>query len=268
MKKEANFKAYWILMALSLVIASIWWLPIFIKGSYTFQIFISHYLSQLILINKYPEFLGIIPLIFAFIGAFYLTKMKQIKDILILTWLIVVIIFSFIQFLYTPLGAAYILALAIFPLVVMAGIGVQCVRIEGDKRPIYVLTVVILLLGAYYGFGAANSVQPELDSQITVAQWFKSHGDKNLIAISNNSSIDAAIFSISNQSVPYGSQNLKISENLNIKKYLLGKYNTLDIINDNVGYIVLNKNVTNMPYSTVAYENKDFKVFELNKTSI
>lgn len=267
-KKEANFKAYWILMAVSIMIAAIWWAPIFIKGSFTFQIFISPYLSQLIAINKYPEFLGIIPLIFAFIGAFYLTKRNQIKDILILTWLITVIILSFIQFLTTPLGAVYILALAIFPLMVMAGIGVQCIRIEGDKKPIYVLTVVILLLGAYYGFEAANSVQTELDSQIAVAQWFKSQGDKNLIAISNNSSVNAAIFSISNQSVPYGPQYLKISKNLNIKKYLLGKYNTLDMINDNVGYIVLNKNVITMPYSTVAYENKDFKVFELNKTSI
>ncbi|PKL67460.1 MAG: hypothetical protein CVV28_06270 [Methanobacteriales archaeon HGW-Methanobacteriales-1] len=267
MKKEANLKAYWILMAVSMLIAAIWWLPIFIKVPFTFQIFISPYLSQLVAINKYPEFLGIIPLIFAFIGAFYLSNRNQIKDILILTWLLAVIILSFIQFLITPLGAAYILALAIFPLMVMAGIGVQCIRIEGDKRPIYAFTVLILLLGAYYGFEAVNSVQTEIDSQIAIAQWFKSHGDKNLIALSNNSSIDAAIFSMTNQSVFYGSQYLKISKNLNIKKYLLGKYNTLDIINDNVGYIVLNKNVTSMPYAIVAYENKDFKVFEL-KTSI
>lgn len=268
MKKEANFKAYWILTAVSIVIASIWWLPIFIKLPFTFQIFISPYLLQLITIDKYPSFLGIIPLIFAFIGAFYLTKRNQIKDILILTWLLILIILSFIQFLAMPLGAGYILALAIFPLMVMAGIGVQCIRIEGDKRPIYALTLVILLLGAYYGFEAVNFVQPELDSQIGVVQWFKNQGDKNLIAISNNSSLDSAIFSISNQSVPYGPQYLEISKNLNIKKYLLGKYNTLDIINDNVGYIVLSKNVTKMPYATVVYENKDFKVFKLNRTNI
>ncbi len=267
MKKEANFKAYWILMAVSVLIAAIWWLPIFIKGPFTFQIFISPYLSQFIAIGKYHSFLGIIPLIFAFIGAFYLSKKRQIKDILILTWLIVVIILSFIQFGPMPLGAAYILALAIFPLMVMSGLGVQCIRIDGDKRPIYALTAVILLLGAYYGFEAVNLVQPEIDSQMGVAQWFKNQDDKNLVIISNNSSLNAAIFSISNQSVPYGPKYLEIS-NLNIKKYLLGKYNNLDIINDDVGYIILSKNVTNMPYATVVYENKDFKVFKLNGTSI
>lgn len=268
MKKEANFMAYWILMVISIIIAAMWWLPIFINGPFTFQIFISPYLSQLIAINQYPTFLGLIPLIFAFIGAFYLSKRKQIKDILILTWLLAVILLSLIQFLLMPLGAAYILLLAIFPLMVMAGLGVQCIRIDGDKRPIYALTAVILLLGVYYGFGIVSSIQPESDSQIGVVQWFKNQGDKNLIVISNNSSLDAAIFSISNQSVLYGPKYLEISKNLNIKKYLLGKYNTLDIINDNVGYVVLNKNVTKMPYASVAYENKDFKVFKLYKTSI
>jgi hypothetical protein len=267
-KKEVNFKAYWILTGISILIAAIWWVPVFIIGSFSFPMFISPYLSQMVAINKYPEVLGIIPLIFAFIGTFYLIKRKQIKDILILTWLFMIVILSFTQFLNSSLGADYILALAIFPLMVMAGIGVQCIRIEGDKRPIYALTAVILILGAYYGFGIVNSIQPESASQIEVAQWFKNQDDKSRIAISNNSSLNAVIFSISNQSVHYGPQYLQMSENLNIKKYLLGKYNTLDTINDNVGYIILSKNVTSMPYATVVYENKDFKVFELNKTSI
>lgn len=267
-KKEANLRFYWILTGISILIAAIWWVPVFITGSFSLSMFISPYLSQMVDINKYPEFLGIIPLIFAFIGTFYLIKRKEIKDILILTWLLVIIILSFIQFLNVPGGAGYILTLAIFPLMLMAGIGVQCIRIEGDKRPIYALAAVILLLGAYYGFGIVNSIHPESASQIEVAQWFKNHGDKSRIVISNNSSVDAAIFSITNQSVPYGQQYLQMSKNLNIKKYLLGKYNTLDIINDNVGFIVLSRNVMSMPNATVVYENKDFKIFELNKTNI
>jgi len=102
-----------------------------------------------------------------------------------------------------------------------------------------------------------------------VAQWFKNHGDKNSTAITHNSTMDPLIFSIANQTVPVIGNSLKLSEitkksELNIEKYLLGKYNRGDIIKDNVGYVVVEKDVSSMSYSILVYENKDYKIFEIN----
>lgn len=269
-KKKPDFKVYGILMATSLLIAALWWLPFIINGSYMQSLAIPTYLSSIITINNYPESLGIIPLLFAFIGALFFIKRGQIKDILLLVWLVTLTILSFIQFSGVPLGAEYVLMMAIFPLTVMAGVGVQCIRIDGDKRPIYALTVLILIVGVYYGYGVAISAQPEYSvTQIEAAQWFKNHGDKNSTVITHNSIMDPLIFSIANQTVPGIDNSLKLSEitkksELNIEKYLLGKYNREDIIKDNVGYLVVEKDVSSMPYSTLVYENKDYKIFEIN----
>jgi len=269
-KRKPDFKVYGILIITSFLIAAVWWLPVIFNGSFMQGLSIPAQLSTVIPINEYPQILGIIPLLFAFIGTFFFIKRGQIKDILLLTWLITITVLSFIQFSGFPLGAEYVLMLAIFPLTIMAGVGVQCIRIDGDKRPIYALTALILIVGVYYGYGFASSTQPEYtNTQIEAAQWFKNYGDRNSMVINYNSTMDPLIFSMANQNVPTfhnSSKTLEISQKseLNVKKYLLGKYNGVDIVNDNVGYLVMNKEVSSMPYATLVHENEDFKIFEIN----
>jgi 4-amino-4-deoxy-L-arabinose transferase-like glycosyltransferase len=270
-KRKTDLKVYGLLMITSILIAAIWWLPVIFNGQFMQGIPIPAQLSTLIAINEYPQILGIIPLLFAFIGAFFFIKRGQIKDILLLTWLVTATLLSFIQYSGFSIGAEYILMLAIFPLAAMAGVGVQCIRIDGDKRPIYALTALILILGVYYGYVYANSTQPEYSTaQIEAAQWFQNHGDRNSTVINYNSTMDALIFSMANQNVPTFHNSSKIPEisqksEINVKKYLMGKYNGLDILNDNIGYLVMNKEVSSMPYATLVYENEEFKIFEINK---
>lgn len=270
-KRKPDLKVYGLLIITSILIAAIWWLPVIVNGQFMQGLPIPPQLSTLIVINDYPQILGIIPLLFAFIGAFFFIKRGQIKDILLLTWLVTVTLLSFIQYSGFPIGAEYVLMLAIFPLAAMAGVGVQCIRIDGDKRPIYALTTLILIVGVYYGYGYASSTQPEYSAaQIETAQWFQNHGDRNSTVINYNPTMDALIFSMANQNVSIFHNYSKIPEisqksEINVKKYLLGKYNGMDISKDNIGYLVMKKEVSSMPYATLVYENDEFKIFEMNK---
>lgn len=257
---QAKFKAYIILISVSLLMVTLWLVSVFIKGGFMLKIPVSNFM----LINTHFQFLGALPLLFAFIGGFFLIKRREIKDILILVWICVIAIMSFIHFSLLPLETDYVLSLAIFPLMLMAGIGVQCIRIDNEKNFIYAIAILILILGTYQGFLMANSIQPQISSaQIDVAQWFKNRGDKDVLLISDNSTIYPVVFHLSNQKVPEGPYYLKVSKLVNINKYLQGKYNKTDIINDNVGYMVMNKNVSSMPFSEMVYENSDFRIFEL-----
>lgn len=212
-KRKHDLKFYGILLGTSLLIAALWWLPFIINGSFAQGMTIPAYIYSIISINNYSESLGVIPLVFAFIGALFFIKRAQINDILLMVWLVILVLLSLIQFTGVPIGAQYILLLAIFPLTAMAGVGVQCIRIDGDKRPIYALTALILIFGVYYGYGVASSVQPEYnEAQLESAQWLKNHVDKSSIFINNKSTMDSQLLFIDNKSVPTVANSLKISE--------------------------------------------------------
>ncbi len=261
-QKEPVIKYFSVLLATSMVIAAVWYAPLILSYGFSFK----SPPAQGIELFKYLTLFGIFPLIFSFIGSFYVFKRRKKQDLLILSWAITILLLSLAHFIGIPVLSERILNFAVFPLMVLAGLGIQCIVVEGDKRPAYILMALFIIFGFSFGYSTVNSASPSIkQADFELSKWFKDNGDKESVVVAYNYELDPFIVSISRQPVSAGGYAPGMIHGLNILKYLQADFDRNDIQQDQVGYIILPRGVAEPPYSRLVYLNKNYKVFELEK---
>lgn len=266
LRKQPVGYCFSIFLGCAALIASIWWLPLIIQYGILFKNVDAYSVS----IFAYPNYFGTIPLIFAFFGGILMLKRRKDKDILIFSWLISIIIFSELYLVNIPVLSNRILTFAVFPLMTMAGLGLEYFKIIFKKininKKFFYMILSIIYIGAIFsglfmlnGFNNAPSPLRASDSELEVAEWFNDHGDKKSVVVAPDFR-DTFIVSISGQPVAMGGYGQGLPTTLNLQKYATGKANKSDFIRDKVGYIVLRLGMKKPPYTKVVYQNKDFKI--------
>ncbi|WP_321423240.1 6-pyruvoyl-tetrahydropterin synthase-related protein [uncultured Methanobacterium sp.] len=272
--KDKSILKYWLVFLVStLLVASIWWAPLLLKYGLVFNSGgDSPYMVSLL---SYPKFFGVLTLLFAFLGAIGMIKRRSRQDILILISLISILLVSNLNYLGIPILSNRFLTFALFPLVVMAGVGVNYLKTVIAEKNIsqkfygifiacvYVSSVMIgysMLADVDSGFLWLRASDGELD----IAEWFQENGDKKSVVVAYNFR-DPFIVAISRQPVATGGYGQGIVHTLDIQKYADGGMNQSDYINDNVGYVVLPSGMNAPPYTTLAYKNNYYQIFTFNK---
>ena len=272
--KDKSILKYWLVFLVStLLVASIWWAPLLLKYGLVFNSGgDSPYMVSLL---SYPKFFGVLTLMFAFLGAIRMIKRRSRQDILILIALLSILLVSNLNYLGVPILSNRFLTFALFPLVVMAGVGVKYLKTVIAEKNIsqkfygifiacvYVSSVMIgysMLADVDSGFLWLRASDGELD----IAEWFQENGDKKSVVVAYNFR-DPFIVAISRQPVATGGYGQGIVHTLDIQKYADGGMNQSDYINDNVGYVVLPSSMNAPPYTTLAYKNSYYQIFTLNR---
>nr|WP_319373450.1 6-pyruvoyl-tetrahydropterin synthase-related protein [uncultured Methanobacterium sp.] len=272
--KDKSILKYWLVFVVStFLVASIWWAPLLIKYGLVFNSGgDSPYMVSLL---SYPKFFGVLTLLFAFLGAISMVKRRSRQDILILISLISILLVSNLNYLGVPILSNRFLTFALFPLVVMAGVGVKYLKTVIEEKNIsrkfygifiacvYVAAVMVgysMLADVDSGFLWLRASNGELD----IAEWFQENGDKKSVVVAYNFR-DPFIVAISRQPVATGGYGQGIVHTLDIQKYADGGRNQSDYINNNVGYVVLPSSMNAPPYTTLAYKNSYYQIFTFNR---
>lgn len=272
--KDKSILKYWLVFVVStLLVASIWWAPLLIKYGLVFNSGgDSPYLVSLL---SYPKFFGVLTLLFAFLGVIPMIKRRSRQDILILAFLIFILLVSNLNYLGVPILSNRFLTFALFPLVVMAGVGVKYLKTVIEEKNIsrkcygifiacvYVSSVMVgysMLADVDSGFFWLRASDGELD----IAEWFQENGDKKSVVVAYNFR-DPFIVAISRQPVAIGGYGQGIVHTLDIQKYAEGGVNQSDYITDNVGYVVLPSGMKAPPYTSLAYKNSYYQIFTFNR---
>ena len=118
--------------------------------------------------------LGVPSVILMPIGGYLILKRREIKDLLVLTWFLSILFLANIYLLGIDVLSERILTFAVFPLAIIAGLGLDYVRTHFNRKLFYSLAALILVAviftGAYYMSYTKPLVNP---SEIDVANWFK-----------------------------------------------------------------------------------------------
>jgi asparagine N-glycosylation enzyme membrane subunit Stt3 len=271
--KDKSILKYWFVFVISaFLVASVWWMPLLIHYGLVFNSGgDSPYLVSFL---SYPKFFGVLTLLFAFLGAIPMIKRRSKQDILILTFLISILVVSNLNYLGLSILSNRFLTFALFPMVVMAGVGVKYLKTVIDGKNIsrkfysifilcvYVSSVMIgysMLADVDSGFLWLRASNSELD----IAEWFQENGDKKSVVVAYNFR-DPFIVAISRQPVAVGGYGQGIINSLDIQKYADGRVSQSDYLNDNVGYVVLSSSMSAPPYTKLAYKNNCYQIFVFN----
>lgn len=151
---------------------------------------------------KYLQYFGVLVTIFALIGAYFAVKLRRRKDIYVFTWIISLLLLSNAYLIGINVLAPRLLIYIVIPLSILGGFGVENVykrlksteRFSSDKFRTMFLLVVFSLAVVFGILTAANptmgtfsaktefgSVQiaPPSESEVELADWFKTNGNKN-----------------------------------------------------------------------------------------
>ena len=267
---------------------------------------ISYIYNQPLDLIHYIWQLGIIALIFAFIGAVATYKLdlsKTMKDkaVLLIVWVVAMFIFSKINWFGLNMVSYRVLIYILIPLSILGGFGLYQTYEWIKKYKISSLPLGHLLLGAIFLFATINgaliasnpktaafgaqtefgtiSIAPPSTSEVDLANWFSKNGDKNKrVVISNYYS---GMFLVADTRQPLSRYN----------RVLIGKVNQSSLIKSNIGYLVYDKRLKfsssnqtyraepggliyfskDIPqiipdYAKIVYENNDFIVCKVPST--
>lgn len=256
-KRRVDLEQFWVFLGSTLLVGSIWWLPLLLKYGY---VFLSPP-NEVVGLGSYLLIFGILSLILMPIGGYLILKRREIKDLLVLTWLLSILFLANIYLLGIPVLSERILTFAVFPLAVMAGLGLDYVRTHFDRKLFYSLVAITVAITIFSGTYYMLDTEPLVSSsEMDVAHWFKTHGDGQGVVVSSNYKLDPPIVAISGQPVSTGGYDNGRVNALDTGKYMAGNFTKSDIIADKVEYIVLDAGKGTPPYSTVTYENDEYKI--------
>lgn len=257
LKRKINLKQFWVFLGSALLVGSIWWLPLLLKYGY---VFLSPP-SEVMGIGGYLQIFGVISLILMPIGGYLILKRRKIKDLLVLTWFLSILFLANIYLLGIDVLSERILSFAVFPLAIIAGLGLDYVRIHFNKKLFYSLAAITVAAAIFSGTYYISDTEPIVTpSEIDVAHWFNENGDGRGVVVSSNYKLDPTIVAISGQPVATGGYDNGRLDRLDIGKYTVGNFTKLNITVDKVGYIVLDVGMETPPYFTVVYENNEYKI--------
>lgn len=269
-----------IFLGITLLLCSIWLLPLWLQHGYVFHnpqsVFQSPHDYFIIIIGTF----GVPIIIFVSIWMIntikngfkgdYLKKMSK-REILILSWFLFILILSNAYLIGISILADRILNFAVFPAVILAALGLEYLRsISIKKRTIYpklttYLALLIIFAAVLSALFCAVSIKPMVnDSQLDLAQWFHENGDKKRVVMSLSEGIDPVIVSVSRQPVSTGGYHPGMVKVLNREMYYTGNYTKEDLIRDNIGYLVESSPMVHPDYFKLVYQNKDYKVWRVD----
>jgi len=257
-RRKVEFTHFLVFLGVTFLVSSIWWLPILLKYGYVFKF----PATSMISISRYPEIFGSISLILALIGGFLAFKKRLNQDILILSWFLSLIILSNVYFFDIPILSDRVLTFAVFPLALLAGLGIQGIKeIFPDKKLFYIFFSIIIMVAVFSGISIANTVNMGVTaSELDIAKWFHIHGDKEKVVVTSDYRIDPIIVSIARQPVAIGGYAPGSLNSIDVNKYVQGNFNESDIDKDHVGYIVLNLNIKTPTHTKIVYQNNEYKI--------
>ncbi len=277
---KLNYKLLGAFLGVTLLIVSVWLIPLMIQYGYIFhnpQSSLLNPLSYLIIMRNTLElpvmFLALLWIFSLIINGFYKNCFRKCarSDILVISWMFFIILLSNIYLMGIPILSDRILNFAVFPAVVMAALGLEYIRsaISG-KNPIYskiytICIVFIIIIAVISASSSAMSTKPMVnESQLDLAQWFNANGDKKSVVMSLTEGIDPVIVSISRQPVSTGGYQPGMVQMLDRRLYYNGTYSKEDLIRDKIGYFVEESPIVHQGNFTLVYQNKDYKVWRVD----
>lgn len=280
-KDKVEYQSLGIFLGATLIVAALWWLPLLIQYGFTFhnpQAVIQGPVEYLIILAKtvgVPALIFTVLWVIIRIKGFKENSMERWseklsrKDILIITWTLFLLILSNAYLLGFSILIDRILNFAVFPLMIMAALGLEYIH-TSSKKPVYdkIYKVVIILLiisAVCSGLFYALSVKPMVtDSQRDLAKWFADNGDGKSVVMSLTEGLDPVIVSISRQPVSTGGYQPGMVKVLDRNLYYSGTYTKEDVKRDNIGYFVEQSPINHPSYFTLVYQNKDYKVWRVD----
>lgn len=260
LKRKVNLKQFWVFLGCTLIIGSVWWLPLLIQYGYVFI----NPSSQIIGLLGYLPVFGVLSLILMPIGGYLMLKRVEIRDVLILMWLLSLLFLANIYLLGVEMLSERILTFAVFPMAIIAGLGLNYLRTHFNKKLFYALAATTLAAAVFSGAYYISDTEPLVSSsEIDIALWFKSHGGGQGVVVSLNYKLDPTIVAISGQPVATGGYDNGKVYQLDIGKYTSGKFTKLDIATDEVGYLVLDVGMETPPFSVLVYQNEKYKIYKV-----
>lgn len=267
---------YWLVFLLfSFFVASLWWLPFLLKYGIIFNL--NGDVPYSVGLFSYPKFFGVITLVFALLGAFRMFKRRNKQDILILTFLFSILFVGNLNYLGIPILSNRILTFALFPLVVMAGVGVKSLLTVIEERKIsrkffYIFIASVYIASVLVGYSMLVDVDKGIlwlrasDSEMDIAEWFQENGDKQNVVVAYNFR-DSFIVALSRQPVASGGYGQGVINSLDVEKYFDGRVTKSDYLKDNVRYLVLTSGMKAPPYTKLAYNNSEYAIYLFNPDS-
>lgn len=131
LKRSFNPKYLAIFLTITVVMALLWWGPLYILYHPQFNIFPGYPLP---ISEYYIRYLGIIPTLLATIGGLSLLKKGENKGIFILIWSLSTLILSRAYLIGVDLIPIRVLEVASYPLIIMAGYGLAATLDVLEKR--------------------------------------------------------------------------------------------------------------------------------------
>lgn len=260
--KDHNFSwnKWWLFLLFLLLLAGLWWAPVL---SYYGFVFNNPRPSSINLIEFGKIFLktfGFPVLMLVPLGAYYMYKRQFKVDIFLFAWFFLFVFISLSYFCGVRILIDRILNFAVFPLVIIAAVGVEYLR--KAYKNLYNALIIILLAGALLsGIFIAFTIQPLVtDSQLDVANWLDAHAHDDKVVICLTKGLDPVIVAISRHPVATGGYQPGMVQMLDLNKYYDHNYTLQDLIQANVGYIIIEKNMGTPPYTRIVYENEYYKI--------
>lgn len=198
-------KGYAILIGTAGLIASVWWLPAFYfkslgHGGVATSLSVSRSLSIL----KYPDALGYFVLVLAVAGIIPAIRRFELRDRLILLWIISMFILSKSYYFGINVITYRVLIYIMIPLSILASSGLISVveTIKNKNKDIARILLIALFIfavfqafnnlssskvadyGAMTAYGRIN-IAPPTDSEFELAKWFNSQNEDGKISLSN-----------------------------------------------------------------------------------
>ena len=258
-----------LLIIIAFSVAMIWWLPLLAK--YGIILNVDGDIPNKMSIFKYPKFFGVFTLLFAIFGCILALKRRFKQDVMILIFLMFFLIVSNLNYLGFPIISNRILTFALFPLVVMAGVGFEFLKVKFEDKNVsmnfyhfFIISVYITAVATGFTMlvevDEGNSWLRCSDPELDLAEWFQTHGDKKSVVVASNYR-DSFIAALCRQPVALGGYGQGRTKSLDIQKYVDGKVNKSTYLKYNVGYFVLKKGMKAPPYTRLVYENKEFAIY-------
>lgn len=280
-KDKVEYRSLGIFLGTTIIVAALWWLPLLIQYGFTFhnpQAVIQGPVEYLIILAKT---VGVPALIFAILWVIFMIKgfnkvnmekwynKLSRKEILLITWILFLLILSNAYLLGFSILIDRILNFAVFPLMLVAALGLEHIHSFNKKlvyNRIYKVIVILLIVSAVFsGLFYALSVKPLVnDSQRDLAQWFADNGDGKSVVMSLTEGLDPVIVSVSRQPVSTGGYQPGMVKVLDRNLYYSGNFTEEDVKRDKIGYFVEQSPINHPGYFTLVYQNKDYKVWRVD----
>jgi len=281
-KDKVKYRSLGIFLGFTLIVAALWWFPLLIQYGFVFhnpRAVIQGPVQYIIILVKT---MGAPTLIFTLLWVSFMImglkkddlerwyKKLSRKEILIISWTLFLLILSNAYLLGFSILIDRILNFAVFPVVLMAALGLDYIHSFKGKKSVYdriykVIVIILIISAVCSGVFYALSVKPLVnDSQRDLAQCFAHNGDGSGVVMSLTEGLDPVIVSVSRQPVSTGGYQPGMVKVLDRNLYYSGNFTKEDVERDKIRYFVEQSPLIHPSYFTLVYQNKDYKVWRVD----